>query len=120
MIVHKGWKKNGTRPLLLYAYGSYGYTTEPTFDSNVLSLVDRGFGYAIAHIRGGQEMGRAWDDEGKMEKKQNTVNDFVDVAQYLVDQKFTSKNRLVANGLSAGGLLMGAVTNMRPDLFRAV
>ena len=120
MIVRKGWKQDGTRPLLLYAYGSYGYTTEPSFHSNVLSLVDRGFGYAIAHIRGGQEMGRAWYDEGKMMKKKNTFNDFVDVAQYLVDQKFTSKNKLVANGLSAGGLLMGAVTNMRPDLFRAV
>jgi oligopeptidase B len=120
MIARKGWKQNGASPLLLYAYGSYGYTTEPSFDSNVLSLVDRGFGYAIAHIRGGQEMGRAWYDEGKMMKKKNTFNDFVDVAQYLVDQKFTSKNRLVANGLSAGGLLMGAVTNMRPDLFRAV
>jgi oligopeptidase B len=120
MIVRKGWKQNGASPLLLYAYGSYGYTTEPSFDSNVLSLVDRGFGYAIAHIRGGQEMGRAWYDEGKMMKKKNTFNDFVDVAQYLVDQKFTSKNKLVANGLSAGGLLMGAVTNMRPDLFRAV
>jgi oligopeptidase B len=120
MIVRKGWKQNGGSPLLLYAYGSYGYTTEPSFDSNVLSLVDRGFGYAIAHIRGGQEMGRAWYDEGKMMKKKNTFNDFVDVAQYLVDQKLTSKNKLVANGLSAGGLLMGAVTNMRPDLFRAV
>ena len=120
MIVRKGWKQDGTRPFLLYAYGSYGYTTEPTFDSNVLSLVDRGLGYAIAHIRGGQEMGRAWYDEGKMMKKKNTFFDYIDVAQYLVDNKYTSKNKLVANGLSAGGLLMGAVTNMRPDLFRAV
>jgi oligopeptidase B len=120
MIVRKGWKQNGASPLLLYAYGSYGYTTEPSFDSNVLSLVDRGFGYAIAHIRGGQEMGRAWYDEGKMMKKKNTFFDYIDVAQFLADNKFTSKNKLVANGLSAGGLLMGAVTNMRPDLFRAV
>jgi oligopeptidase B len=120
MIVRKGWKQNGASPLLLYAYGSYGYTTEPSFDSNVLSLVDRGFGYAIAHIRGGQEMGRAWYDEGKMMKKKNTFFDYIDVAQFLVDNKYTSKNKLVANGLSAGGLLMGAVTNMRPDLFRAV
>jgi oligopeptidase B len=120
MIVRKGWRQDGASPLLLYAYGSYGYTTEPTFDSNVLSLVDRGFGYAIAHIRGGQEMGRAWYDEGKMMKKKNTFNDFIDVAQYLVDQKFSSKNKLVAQGGSAGGLLMGAITNMRPDLFRAV
>jgi oligopeptidase B len=120
MLVSKTWKQDGTHPLLEYAYGSYGYTTEPTFNSTVLSLVDRGFGYAIAHIRGGQEMGRAWYDQGKMMNKKNTFNDFVDVAQYLVDNKYTSKDRLVANGGSAGGLLMGAVTNMRPDLFKAV
>ena len=120
MIVRKGWKQDGTRPLLLYAYGSYGATTEASFNSAVLSLVDRGFAYAIAHIRGGQEMGRAWYDEGKMMKKKNTFNDFVDVAQYLVDNKYTNTNRLIANGGSAGGLLMGAITNMRPDLFRAV
>jgi len=120
MIVRKGWKQDGAAPLLLYAYGSYGYTTEPTFDSNVLSLVDRGFGYAIAHIRGGQEMGRAWYDEGKMMNKLHTFQDFIDVAESLENQKFTNKTKLVANGLSAGGLLMGAVTNMRPDLFRAV
>ncbi|MEA2705360.1 MAG: oligopeptidase [Gemmatimonadaceae bacterium] len=120
MIVRKGWKQDGSRPLLLYAYGSYGATTEAGFNSAVLSLVDRGFAYAIAHIRGGQEMGRAWYDEGKMMKKKNTFNDFVDVAQYLVDNKYTNKNRLVANGGSAGGLLMGAIANMRPDLFRAV
>ncbi|MEO7823509.1 MAG: S9 family peptidase [Gemmatimonadaceae bacterium] len=120
MIVLKGWKPDGTRPLLLYAYGSYGSTTEAGFNSGVLSLVDRGFAYAIAHIRGGQEMGRAWYDEGKMMKKMNTFNDFIDVAQYLVDNKYTSRDRLVAQGGSAGGLLMGAITNMRPDLFRAV
>jgi oligopeptidase B len=120
MLVSKTWKQDGTHPLLEYAYGSYGYTTEPTFNSTVLSLVDCGFAYAIAHIRGGQEMGRAWYDQGKMMNKKNTFNDFVDVAQYLVDNKYTSKDRLVANGGSAGGLLMGAVTNMRPDLFKAV
>ena len=120
MIVGKGWKQDGTHPLLEYAYGSYGSTTEPGFNSGVLSLVDRGFGYAIAHIRGGQEMGRAWYDQGKMMNKKNTFNDFVDVAQYLVDNKYTSKDRLIANGGSAGGLLMGAVVNMRPDLFKAV
>jgi oligopeptidase B len=120
MIVGKGWKQDGTHPLLEYAYGSYGSTTEATFNSSVLSLVDRGFGYAIAHIRGGQEMGRQWYDDGKMMKKKNTFNDFVDVGQYLVDNKFTSKDRLIANGGSAGGLLMGAVVNMRPDLFKAV
>ncbi len=120
MIVGKGWKQDGTHPLLEYAYGSYGATTEATFNSSVLSLVDRGFGYAIAHIRGGQEMGRQWYDDGKMMKKKNTFNDFVDVAQFLVDNKYTSKDRLIANGGSAGGLLMGAVVNMRPDLFKAV
>jgi len=120
MIVGKGWKQDGTHPLLEYAYGSYGSTTEAGFNSSVLSLVDRGFGYAIAHIRGGQEMGRAWYDQGKMMNKKNTFNDFVDVGQYLVDNKFTSKDRLIANGGSAGGLLMGAVVNMRPDLFKAV
>jgi oligopeptidase B len=120
MIVGKGWKQDGTHPLLEYAYGSYGSTTEASFNSSVLSLVDRGFGYAIAHIRGGQEMGRQWYDDGKMMKKKNTFNDFVDVGQYLVDNKYTSKDRLIANGGSAGGLLMGAVVNMRPDLWKAV
>ncbi len=120
MIVGKDWKQDGTHPLLEYAYGSYGSTTEPTFNSSVLSLVDRGFGYAIAHIRGGQEMGRAWYDQGKMMNKKNTFNDFVDVGQYLVDNHYTSKDRLIANGGSAGGLLMGAVSNMRPDLYKAI
>jgi oligopeptidase B len=120
MIVHKGWTQDGSHPLLLYAYGSYGVITEPVFNSPVLSLVDRGFAYAIAHVRGGQEMGRQWYDDGKMMNKKNTFNDFVDVAEYLEQQKFTNANKLVANGGSAGGLLMGAITNMRPDLFRAV
>ena len=120
MITLKTWKQDGTHPLLEYAYGSYGSTTEASFSSSVLSLVDRGFAYAIAHIRGGQEMGRAWYDQGKMMNKKNTFNDFVDVAQYLVDNKYTSKDKLIANGGSAGGLLMGAVVNMRPDLFKAV
>jgi oligopeptidase B len=120
MIVGKSWKQDGTHPLLEYAYGSYGSTTEATFNSPVLTLVDRGFAYAIAHIRGGQEMGRKWYDEGKMMNKKNTFNDFVDVGQYLVDNKYTSKNRLIANGGSAGGLLMGAVANMRPDLYKAI
>ncbi len=120
MLVSKTWKQDGTHPLLEYAYGSYGSTTEAGFNSTVLSLVDRGFAYAIAHIRGGQEMGRVWYDQGKMMNKKNTFNDFVDVAQYLVDNKYTSKDKLIANGGSAGGLLMGVVTNMRPDLFKAV
>jgi oligopeptidase B len=121
MIVLKdGWKQDGTHPLLLYAYGSYGATTEANFNSSVLSLVDRGFGYAIAHIRGGQEMGRKWYDDGKMMKKKNTFFDYIDVAEYLEKQNYTSKDKMIANGGSAGGLLMGAVNNMRPALFHAV
>ena len=120
MIVRRNWKQDGTHPLLEYAYGSYGSTTEATFNSAVLSLVDRGFAYAIAHTRGGQEMGRQWYDDGKMMKKKNTFNDFVDVGQYLVDNRYTSKDRLIANGGSAGGLLMGAVANLRPDLYKAI
>ncbi len=120
MLLPKDYPMDGSRPFLLYAYGSYGSTTEPTFDSGVLSLVDRGFGYGIAHIRGGEEMGRRWYDDGKMMKKKNTFNDFIDVAEYLVRERYTSSSRLVANGASAGGLLMGVVATWRPDLFRAV
>jgi oligopeptidase B len=120
ILLKRGTRLDGRSPLLLYAYGSYGATMEPTFNSNVVSLVDRGVTYAIAHIRGGQEMGRRWYDDGKMMNKLNTFHDFIDVAEELVRQKYTSPDRLVANGGSAGGLLMGAVTNMRPDLFRAV
>ena len=118
--VHAGTTAAGAHPLLLYAYGSYGYTTEPTFRSTAFSLVDRGFVYAIAHIRGGQEMGRRWYDEGKMLHKRNTFFDFEDVAAGLVRAGWTRPDRLVANGGSAGGLLMGVVANERPDLFRAV
>ncbi|MEP7085851.1 MAG: S9 family peptidase [Gemmatimonadota bacterium] len=120
MLVKKGWVRDGSHPLLLYAYGSYGYTTEATFNSPAFSLVDRGFAYAIAHIRGGQEMGRQWYDDGKMLNKKNTFNDYVDVAEYLEREKYTSADKMVANGGSAGGLLMGAISNMRPDLFRAI
>jgi oligopeptidase B len=120
LLLPKGFARDGSRPFLLYAYGSYGATMEPGFNTNVLSLVDRGFGYAIAHIRGGQEMGRSWYDDGKMLKKLNTFTDYIDVADYLVKERYTSSSGLVANGGSAGGLLMGAVVNMRPELFRAV
>lgn len=120
VLLRKGTPLDGSRPLLLYAYGSYGATTEPTFNANVLSLVDRGFSYAIAHVRGGQEMGRRWYDDGKMMKKQNTFNDFVDVARELVRRGYTSRERLVANGASAGGLLMGVVANQAPEQFRAI
>ncbi|HXE57534.1 MAG TPA: S9 family peptidase [Gemmatimonadales bacterium] len=120
ILLRKGTRLDGRAPLLLYAYGSYGATMEPTFNPNVLSLVDRGFVYAIAHVRGGQEMGRQWYDDGKMMKKMNTFHDFIDVAEELVRRQYTSPDRLVANGGSAGGLLMGVVANLRPDLFRAI
>ena len=120
-LVYRGpLARDGKRPLLLYAYGSYGYTMEPTFSSQRISLLDRGFVYAIAHIRGGQEMGRPWYDDGKMMKKMNTFYDFIDCAEHLVREKYTSPDRLVAHGGSAGGLLMGAIANLRSDLWRAV
>ncbi len=112
--------QDASRPMFLYAYGSYGISTNPSFNASVISLLDRGFVFGIAHIRGGQEMGRQWYEDGKLLKKKNTFADFVACAQYLVDQKFTSPEKLFANGGSAGGMLMGAVTNMRPDLFRGV
>jgi oligopeptidase B len=120
ILMPKGARLDGTHPALLYAYGSYGATMEPTFTTHVFSLVDRGMIYAIAHVRGGQEMGRQWYDDGKMMKKMNTFTDFIDVAEYLVKAGYTTADRLVANGGSAGGLLMGAVANMRPDLFKAI
>ena len=120
ILLRRGTALDGRNPLLLYAYGSYGATTEPGFRSAVFSLVDRGVVYAIAHIRGGQEMGRQWYDDGKMLKKRNTFFDFEDVAEWLVKERYTSPDRIVANGGSAGGLLMGVVANERPDLFRAI
>jgi oligopeptidase B len=120
MVYRKPFTRDGSRPLVLYAYGSYGATTEPTFNSTRFSLVDRGFVYAIAHIRGGQEMGRRWYDEGKLMKKMNTFTDFIDVADHLLQEKYTSRDRIVANGGSAGGLLMGAVANLGGDRFRAI
>lgn len=119
-LVYKKGMKNGEKPLFLYAYGSYGSSSEPNFSSNRLSLLDRGFIYAIAHIRGGQEMGRYWYDQGKLLNKKNTFTDFVACADHLVSEKYTSSDRLAIYGGSAGGLLMGAVTNMRPDLFNLV
>jgi len=120
IVYKKGMERDGTRPLLLYAYGSYGFGTPATFSSSRLVLLDRGLVYVIAHIRGGDDMGEQWHDDGKLMKKKNTFNDFIDCADYLVQQKWTSKDRLLIEGGSAGGLLMGAVVNMRPDLFRAV
>jgi oligopeptidase B len=120
IVYKKGFKQDGTAPLWLYGYGSYGYGQVPNFTSNRLSLLDRGFVFAIAHIRGGNEMGEAWYDDGKLMNKKHTFTDFIDCAEYLIADKWTSKEQLVIEGGSAGGLLMGAVTNMRPDLFRAV
>lgn len=120
IVYKKGVKLDGTQPLLLYAYGSYGYSMEPTFSSNRLSLLDRGVIYAIAHIRGGDEMGRQWYDDGKLLKKKNTFTDYIACAEHLIAQKYTSADRLAAMGGSAGGLLMGAVVTMRPDLFKVV
>ena len=113
-------KKDGTNPLLLYAYGSYGSNVDPYFNRSVISLLDRGFVYAIAHVRGGQELGRKWFEDGRLLNKKNTFTDFVDCAQFLVNEKYTSKEKLFANGGSAGGMLMGAIINLRPDLFRGV
>lgn len=118
LVYRKGTEKNGQNPMLLYAYGSYGSSTEARFSSSRLSLLDRGFVYAIAHIRGGEEMGRQWYEDGKLLKKKNTFTDFIDCGDYLISQKFTNSEKLFCYGGSAGGLLIGAVVNMRPDLFK--
>ncbi len=120
LVYKKALKRNGPQPTLLYAYGSYGISMPLAFRSTLLALLDRGMIFAIAHIRGGGEMGKQWHDDGKMMKKMNTFTDFIDAAKYLVDKKYTDAKQLVIQGGSAGGLLMGAVTNMRPDLFKAV
>ncbi len=120
IVYKKGVARDGKAPLFLYAYGSYGIGTPATFSASRVSLLDRGMVYAIAHIRGGDEMGENWRLDGMLMKKKNTFNDFIDSAEYLIAQKWTSKDKLVIEGGSAGGLLMGAVVNMRPDLFRAV
>ena len=120
MVYRKGVKLDGSAPLLLYAYGSYGISIPPTFSSNRLSLLDRGVIFAIGHIRGGGELGEEWRQAGRMMNKMNTFTDFIACAEALIKQKYTSANRIVIEGGSAGGLLMGAVSNMRPDLFKAV
>ncbi len=120
LVYKKGTERNGKSPLLLYGYGSYGSSMDPYFSSVRLSLLDRGFIYAIAHIRGGEEMGRQWYEDGKLLNKKNTFNDFVDCAEYLVQNNYTNPDKLCAMGGSAGGLLMGAIINQRPDLFKAV
>jgi oligopeptidase B len=111
---------DGSAPLYLYGYGSYGIVVDSNFGSARLSLVDRGFIFAVAHVRGGMDLGWGWYENGKLLNKQNTFTDFIACAEYLVDQNYTEKGRIIASGGSAGGMLMGAVANLRPDLFKAI
>ncbi len=120
LVYKKGWEQDGQHPLLLYGYGSYGHSLDPYFSIARLSLLDRGFAYAVAHIRGGQELGRQWYENGKLLKKQNTFNDFIDCGEYLLKHQFAAPGQLFAMGGSAGGLLMGAVLNQRPELWGGV
>ncbi len=120
VVYHKKTELNSNTPLLLYGYGSYGYTIDAGFSSTRLSLLDRGFVFAIAHVRGSEYLGRKWYEEGKLLKKKNTFIDFIDCAKYLIQKKYTSKEHIYASGGSAGGLLMGAVVNMEPELFKGV
>ena len=120
-IVHrKDVPLDGTAPALLYGYGSYEISMDATFRASRLSLLDRGFVYAIAHVRGGGELGRRWYEGGRLEHKRNTFTDFIGCAEALVAGGYTSPDRLAARGGSAGGLLMGAIANLRPDLFAAI
>lgn len=120
IVYRKGIQKDGKNPLLLYAYGSYGATMDPYFSSTRLSLLDRGFIYAIAHIRGGEDLGREWYENGKLLKKKNTFTDFVDCSKFVITEKYTSAEHLYAEGGSAGGLLMGAIVNMAPELYNGI
>lgn len=120
MIYRKGLSKNGKNPLLLYAYGSYGITMDAYFSSTRLSLLDRGFVYAIAHIRGGEDLGREWYEDGKLLKKKNTFTDFIDCSKFVINEKYTSPEHLYAEGGSAGGLLMGVIANESPELYHGI
>jgi oligopeptidase B len=120
MVYRKGLKKEGKNPLLLYAYGSYGHSMDATFSSTRLTLLDRGFIFAIAHIRGGEDLGRQWYEDGKLLKKKNTFTDFIDCSKFVIDQKYTSPEHLYAEGGSAGGLLMGAIVNLAPELYHGI
>lgn len=120
LVYRKGFNKNGQAALLQHGYGSYGISMEPRFNASILSLLDRGMVYAIAHVRGGQELGRAWYEHGKLLEKKNTFTDFIDVTDYLVAQGYAAENRVAAMGGSAGGLLMGAIANMAPKKYRVI
>jgi oligopeptidase B len=120
MVYRKGLKKDGTNPLLLYAYGSYGHSMDATFSSTRLTLLDRGFIFAIAHIRGGEDLGRQWYEDGKLLKKKNTFTDFIDCSKFVIEQKYTVPKHLYAEGGSAGGLLMGVIVNLAPELYHGV
>jgi len=120
IVYRKETKLSPSTPLVLYGYGSYGNSLDPYFSSTRLTLLDRGFVWAIAHIRGGEEMGRQWYEDGKLLKKKNTFNDFIDCAEHLIANSYTSPSSLFGMGGSAGGLLMGAVINMRPDLWKGI
>jgi oligopeptidase B len=120
LVYRADLRRDAPQPLLLYGYGAYGYSLDVDFSSARLSLLDRGIIFASAHVRGGGEMGKRWHDGGRMLHKKNTFTDFIACAEHLIENRYTEPSRLVAEGGSAGGLLMGAVTNMRPDLFRAV
>ena len=120
MVYRQGLKKDGKNPLLLYAYGSYGHSMDATFSSTRLTLLDRGFIFAIAHIRGGEDLGRQWYEDGKLLKKKNTFTDFIDCSKFVIEQKYTSSEHLYAEGGSAGGLLMGVVVNLAPELYHGV
>jgi oligopeptidase B len=120
LVYRKGFARDGSAPLLHYAYGAYGLSTDPSFSPARLSLIDRGFVYAIAHVRGGQEMGRAWYDDGRLLCKKNSFNDFIDVTRMLVANGFAAKDKVFAMGGSAGGLLVAAVANMSPGDYRGI
>jgi oligopeptidase B len=120
IVYRKGVKRDGSAPLYQYGYGSYGSSVDPTFSSSRLSLLDRGFAVAIAHVRGGQELGRAWYDDGRLLHKENTFTDFIDVTDFLVKERYAAADKVVAHGASAGGLLMGAIANMAPQKYRVI
>jgi oligopeptidase B len=120
LVYKKGIALDGTNPTLQYAYGSYGYSMDASFSISRLSLLDRGFVFAIAHIRGGEELGREWYEDGKLLTKMNTFTDFIACSEYLIEHGYTSKEKLFAQGGSAGGMLMGGIVNMRPELYKGV